>query len=389
MLNNEIIPIVLTTDKKFIPYTTVTLYSMCYNADEKKNYEVIIFYDDDIDLNNKIKFDYIINQFPNFRLRFINIKKYFEKYCLKSNIPHVSKATFYRYVIPDVLTEYDKVIYLDTDLVVNADVSELYEYDIENNYFIACCDSNIWQQYFLDESGHIYYTHVKKYFRDIGIDNLLENYFNAGVLVFNSKLMREDNFSQKMLENAQNNNYIHSGQDPMNVCAYGKVKFIPLNWNTMTWEPVEGSLNLLSEKYYNEYMEAVKNPKIVHYAACVKPWLYPNSFLSEYFFKYARMTPFYEQIIEEHYNLNLNSQKIKIYSDIDNIKTINDNNMTNVNNTINNILLYLAKFKQIKQRYLKYRILSSLTFGKLKQKYKEKRVKNKELYIHLKKYIGV
>ena len=46
-----------------------------------------------------------------------------------------------------------------------------------------------------------------------------------------------------------------------------------------------------------------------------------------------------------------------------------------------------TKFKQIKYRYFKYRILSSLTFGKLKEKYKEKRIKNKELYTYLKKYV--
>lgn len=367
MLNSEIIPVVLTTDKKFIPYTCVTLYSIVYNSNADKKYEVIIFYDDDIDLNNKVKFDYIINQFPNFSLRFINIKKYFEKYCLKSNIPHVSKATFYRYVIPDVLPEYDKVIYLDTDLVVNADVSELYEYDLENNYFAACCDNSLRQQISLSLSGVESYKHVDGYFKKLGFENVMEDYFNAGVLVFNTKLMREDNLSQKMLENAQNNNYIHSGQDPMNVCTYNRVKFIPLNWNTMTWEPVEGSLNLLPQKYYNEYMDAIKNPKIVHYAAYVKPWIYPDSFLSEYFFKYARMTPFYENIIQLGYKFVLDSANIDIYGKID----------------------YITKFKQIKQRYLKYRILSFLTYGKLRQKYKEKRIKNKKLYIHLKKYIGV
>ncbi|UKI41831.1 MAG: hypothetical protein L6V95_02015 [Candidatus Melainabacteria bacterium] len=125
------------------------------------------------------------------------------------------------------------------------------------------------------------------------------------------------------------------------------------------------------KKYYNEYMEAVKNPKIVHYAACVKPWLYPDSFLSEYFFKYARMTPFYEKIIEARFKFVLDLEKNEIY------KELQKNN--------NTFILYLTKFKQIKYRYFKYRILSSLTFGKLKEKYKEKRIKNKELYTYLKK----
>lgn len=382
MQNNQTIPIVLTTDKKFITYTAVTLYSICYNADKNKKYEVIIFYDDDIDLNNRIKFDCILNQFSNFALRFINIKQYFEKYCLKSNIPHVSKATFYRYVIPDVLPEYDKVVYLDTDLVVNTDVSELYEIDLENNYFAACNDNSLRQQISLALSGIEGYKHVDEYFKKLGFENVMEDYFNAGVLVFNSRLMREDNLSQKMLENAQNNNYVHSGQDPMNICTYKRVKFIPLTWNTMTWEPVEGSLNLLSEKYYNEYMEAVKKPKIVHYAAHIKPWLYPDSLLSEYFFKYARMTPFYEQIIETGYKFSLENLKTEICQKIENLDS-------NLKNNIKDILLYLSQFKQIKHRYLKYRILSSLAFGKLKNKYKEKRAKNKELYIYLKKYIGI
>lgn len=382
MLNSEIIPVVLTTDKKFIPYTCVTLYSIAYNSNADKKYEVIIFYDDEIDLNNQIKFDSIINQFSNFKLRFINIKKYFENYCLKSNLEHVSNATFYRYVIPDVLPEYDKVVYLDTDLVVNADVSELFEYDLGNNYFAACCDNILRQQISLAKAEIKGYMQFYEYFKKLGFENVMDDYFNAGVLVFNSKLMREDNLSQKMLENAQNNNYKNSGQDPMNICSKDKVKFIPLNWNTMTWEPVEGSLKFLSQKYYNEYMDAIKNPKIVHYAAYVKPWFYNDSFLSEYFWKYARMTPFYENIIQLGYKFVLDSAKKDVYEKINSLN--ND-----FKNNINSILLYLTKFKQIKQRYIKYKILSSLTYGKLRQKYKEKRIKNKELYIHLKKYIGV
>ncbi len=46
-------------------------------------------------------------------------------------IKHITKAAFYRLRIPSLLHNYDKVLYLDCDVIVRDDVTKLWEYDIE------------------------------------------------------------------------------------------------------------------------------------------------------------------------------------------------------------------------------------------------------------------
>ena len=82
---------------------------------------------------------------------------------------HLSYATFYRYFIADVVTE-DRALYLDSDIVVTGDLTPLFEEDIENNALAAVTD---------------------------GID---ASKFNAGVLLVNTALWREEKASRQLLE---------------------------------------------------------------------------------------------------------------------------------------------------------------------------------------------
>ncbi len=352
---NEIIPIVLTTDKNFIAYTAVTLYSIIKNSKDVNKYEVIVFCDEDFDKNIVNKFEYLVKNKSNFNIRFINIKQYFEKYSLKSNLAHVTNATFYRYIIPDVLKEYDKVIYLDTDMVINTDIAELYSEDVGNCYFGACHCSIVMQEVALAHKN-IACLEMPSYFKKIGFDDICKDYFNAGVLIFNNKLMREDNLSSKMLEIAQNGKFIHSGQDPMNIAAKGKVKFLNMSWNLETWAPTdEDSISYIPENHYKEYIAALENtPNIIHYASFVKPWLDPGSFLAEYWWDYAKNTPFYELILRNMLEKDCKKSYLTKQE-----------------------FCKLGEEKKLYRKLFKYKLISYLRFGYVNKKNKEKMSKLK------------
>ena len=53
-----------------------------------------------------------------------------------NKLPHINHMTFARYFIPDFVEE-DKVLYLDSDLVVTADLTALFEMDLGENYLAA------------------------------------------------------------------------------------------------------------------------------------------------------------------------------------------------------------------------------------------------------------
>ena len=105
-----------------------------------------------------------------------------------------------------------------------------------------------------------------------------------------------------LLKVAVERNWNYMDQDILNHVYQKKIKYLNQSWNcVMDWrEPNASRMAILKEApfaLYNEYLEARKNPKIVHYAGYQKPWNVPACDFAEYFWKYARQTMFYEEIL--------------------------------------------------------------------------------------------
>ena len=83
---------------------------------------------------------------------------------------HINHMTFARYFIPDFVEE-DKVLYLDSDLVVTGDLSQLFEIELEENYLAAARSC---------------------FGAGVG--------FNAGVLLINNKKWKSDDIRQRLVD---------------------------------------------------------------------------------------------------------------------------------------------------------------------------------------------
>ena len=84
-------------------------------------------------------------------------------------------AAYYRFFIEELFPQYDKEIYLDCDLVVTGDISELYNTDVEN-YFVAAVNDRIVM------SNDVFKDYVRTV---VGVEP--EKYFSSGILVINLK----------------------------------------------------------------------------------------------------------------------------------------------------------------------------------------------------------
>ena len=169
----------------------------------------------------------------------------------------------------------DKCLFLDADLIADKDITELYNINIDDFYMGAVAD-----QFPLTENCWAKRLDLAKNYR----------YVNTGVILVNLKKWREENIENKLCENVIKyaNLLQFPDQDTLNITLQDKVKNISHIYNAM---PVQ---NYLVEK---EKKEAFNNPVIIHWAGYRKPWIYSDANYSEYFWKYARMTPFYEEII--------------------------------------------------------------------------------------------
>ena len=133
---NKEIPIFFSTDDNYIPYLDVAVSSLIANASKEFNYRIII-------LNtglNKANVDKIKqNEGDRFKIDFVDISGDVEKIRSKlKNVYHFSVVTYYRLFIASLFPQYDKVIYLDCDLVVLGDISELYHTELDDNILGAC-----------------------------------------------------------------------------------------------------------------------------------------------------------------------------------------------------------------------------------------------------------
>ena len=288
------IAIALAANETFMPYSAIFMKSIMEFAKPEDNYDFIILTEDawehTKDLTKRMFADY-----PNCSVRFLNPGALFSGYDFYLHGHFGSIETYYRLVLPELLPDYHKVAYLDSDLIANHDVAELYNTDVEGYLLAAVPD--------VDTAG-LYngYEPKKKQYTDT-ILQLKDpyKYFQAGVLVMNLDEFRKTYTTKHMLEFATSYKFELQDQDVLNCLCEDHVKFLDLNWNIMVdfnnGYRLKGIMRNAPIPMYNAYMEGRKDPYIIHFAGPQKPWISPEMDMGEYFWKYARQTPFYEWLM--------------------------------------------------------------------------------------------
>lgn len=158
-----------------------------------------------------------------------------------SPIAHITSTATYRLFAPFILN-VDKVIYLDSDLIVLDDIEKLWQYEPR---FIA------------GVQDPMYIKQARK-------NNLHHLYINSGVMVMNLKNLRRLNWLERIKE-TQNGSYNLSllDQDIINIALGELIEHLPLEWNVYA--------KIYPETTYG-MIEARENPSIIHWCGYDKPW---------------------------------------------------------------------------------------------------------------------
>ena len=265
---NREIPIFFSTDDNYIPYLDVAISSLIANASKKFNYRIIV-------LNtglSKANLDRIKqNERDEFKIDFVDISDGVEKIKSKlKNVYHFSIVTYYRLFIASLFPQYDKVIYLDCDLVVLGDISELYHTELGDNILGACPEQFVQNT----KEFRVYAAQA------LGVDP--DRYVNAGVLLMNLEQFRKNKIEEEFIRLISEHDFdlLDPDQAYLNYLCYGKIHVLPNGWNK---EPMP------------LVCEGKKN--IVHYALYKKPWQYDDVMDGEYFWHYAERSPFCKDIL--------------------------------------------------------------------------------------------
>lgn len=286
------IPIVLAANNFYVPYLAVCLQSIYNNIKEKNNYDIVIFHTDITEENKKF-LQCMISSYENIRLSFVNVNKRVYKYRLQAK-EHITTETFYRFLILDIMKLYSKVVYIDCDIVVKTDIAELYNQDIGKNLIAAVSDPDFLGQ--INDEHKDTMEYVKKVMK---LKDPYE-YFQAGVLVFNVDELNKVTTVKDLFDMADTGLYKYSDQDILNVICEGRVYKLDMAWNFITdceRNRYAHVIRYAPRDIMTLYEETKKEPKIIHYAGYLKPWNRPSEDFALDFWKVARSTPFYEEIL--------------------------------------------------------------------------------------------
>lgn len=287
------IPVVIAADDKYVPYVTVMLRSVVENSSPENNYDFIVLHSS-ITQKHQNAIQKEFQDHANFKIRFYEVAYLYSGVNLKTHF-HISVETYYRLLMQDIMKRYDKVLYIDSDLVVLDDLAKLYHTDMEGWCLGAVRDIDMAGNYHGKDPTR------KDYFRTVLTIANPYDYFNAGVLVMNLKEFRKHYTTKSILDTIAKHEWLYMDQDILNYMCEGRVKYLDMSWNVvMNWENESGSrmgiMVCAPHQLYLDYMSSRKHPKIAHYAGSQKPWNFPKCDMADYFWEYAEMTSVYQDL---------------------------------------------------------------------------------------------
>ena len=167
---------------------------------------------------------------------------------LQLNVAHISRETYYRFVIADMLAQEDKILYLDADLIVKKSLLPLWHTDI-SRYDLAGVE-DIWIQ------KHASYRETLQIAADAP-------YINAGVMLLNLKRWRENKLSAACFQAGKRFHGVIKWQDQdiINIVCSNHILLLDKKWN-FTRQDIEATPS------------QAETAHIIHYTTSDKPWLH-------------------------------------------------------------------------------------------------------------------
>lgn len=264
----EQIPIFYACDDNFVKYTIVSLHSMMCNASKAYQYRVHVLH---TNISAEMQAQLMAMKNDNFIIEFVNVTDYLNS--IAHQLPlrdYYSKTTYYRLFIAEMFPQYRKAIYIDSDTVVQGDISRMYQTEIGNLYVGACHEQAMVQ---VDDYG----TYVEKV---VGVDRKL--FFNAGVLLINCDQFRTQQVLKRFTELLSEYNFVVTqDEDYLNVICKDRVYWLDQRWNT---------------EVFGEIPYPIEEAYVLHYIMTSKPWHYADCRHGDIFWKYAAQTSLYEEI---------------------------------------------------------------------------------------------
>ncbi|MGM9904007.1 8 glycosyltransferase [Enterococcus sp. 10A9_DIV0425] len=249
------VPVVTASDENYAPYLSVMIATALKNSNKMRH---IYFYviDDGLSEYSKEGLKQTVKEYSEHAsIQFLTVEKDVYEDFLVSD--HITTTAYLRISLPKILSKYNyqKVLYLDSDILVLDDIVNLYDEPLHGKTIGAVIDPG-----------------QTKALKRLGIDSD-EYYFNSGVMVIDIDQWNKKNITEKTISflKEHGDRIIYHDQDALNAILYGDWEQFHPKWNMQS--------SLIFEKHpapddnYKElYKSGNKAPSIVHFTGHDKPW---------------------------------------------------------------------------------------------------------------------
>lgn len=291
--SGDAVTVVLAADEGYVPYLGVALSSVLTHAASSRPYDIVLL----LSGVSRASTDRLLSMArgrESVSIRAFDLSDLITLATLP-RVGYYSTAIYLRLFAPYLMREYDRAVYLDSDLVVMRDIAELYDTPLDGALFGAVRDIGMLMHYYTEGRELL----PKSYFREQLEGLSPEEYFNSGVLLWNFSLHRETVSVERLFSAVAREGSSYPDQDALNLLARGRVRYLPMAWNTLPEtggnRTVRAMRTVVPEEHFSDYLAAREHPAVIHYAMREKPWNSPHTLdapLFLPFWRYALESPF-------------------------------------------------------------------------------------------------
>ena len=274
--------ILCCTDTNFVIPLGVMLYSLCVNDNGNElHFHIII--DDTVTEQQKEELLTVVTGKGDISFYLINIENI--KKFLIVKVENFPIPIYYRLLVAKILpTTIRKILYLDEDMIVRHNLSELWNMPLEEVAVAAVPNQSdcgrFWERLNYEKSN---------------------GYFNSGVLLLNLDYIRTHHLTDSFIDYIKNypERLLCPDQDVLNFVLKDSKLTLPVRYNAQ-----EGFYRVPPENVFgnvDEFIEDILNPYVVHYTKD-KPWAKDCKHpLKNLYYYYKAFTPWIDNDFMEHF----------------------------------------------------------------------------------------
>lgn len=290
----RVVPVVSAIDTNFVPIYSVFLASLLAHSNPDRFYDLVLL-TESVPAEAMCAFQTQVRPYRHVSLRSVDMTD-----CPVPFLDMVGfkKPAYFRLIMPELLPDYTKAVYLDTDTILLDDVANLYD-SLAYGFAAAVPDITMHAYSNNPDVTEDYlgsYRNMSTYwgkYLDLS-DKAKADYFNSGVLVFDLEKMRQANIVDNIMALLRDKPFIFPDQDILNIVFDGNIQKVPLSWNFF---PALNPRLKYPDEVLIDRAQAAKKICLIHYA-WKKPWVDADSVpYEEYFWFYARQSVYYEQLL--------------------------------------------------------------------------------------------